>query len=294
MDGYIIVPDDNVYFFDSTDSVGFVVLYDTVFKKDDGEIIHTRVYRDNDGIIKPAEPIGLSHQDIEQLCEHIRHEYNIVSLDFCYSCGRVLIMLAKQEIQFAPKVIQAILEKGYRLFMNDQSQLTISLEDVEGNYNQTTREKALLKTFKKWMEQSQEHWNILKNTISCEWRYAGRVKLPELKCLLIQEFPEENCDKNGFWSNFDWSSHSSTQTRVEQTENDDETDIDDGMCIVCYERERETFLEPCNHIVVCEQCSDEFAQNPNSNIRKKCILCRQSINNISYIKSNKIVNVNDQ
>lgn len=72
---------------------------------------------------------------------------------------------------------------------------------------------------------------------------------------------------------------------------DDIDSDDEGLCIICFERERETFIEPCGHIVACEECSHKLSKESNINIREKCILCRQSIRSVSYIKSNKIVNV---
>ena len=60
---------------------------------------------------------------------------------------------------------------------------------------------------------------------------------------------------------------------------------DDGMCLICHEKQRATLCEPCGHIVVCEDCSQKLAEDETH--KKKCILCRQNITRISYVESGK-------
>ena len=69
------------------------------------------------------------------------------------------------------------------------------------------------------------------------------------------------------------------------------SDDDQALCVICLENERETYLEPCGHIVVCESCSENLAKDPNPNNRENCVYCRRPIDNIAYIKTCKTVSV---
>lgn len=49
---------------------------------------------------------------------------------------------------------------------------------------------------------------------------------------------------------------------------------EEGLCIACFERPIETMVLPCQHHVLCRQCSDRMAGTPNA---KRCVFCRQDI-----------------
>jgi len=71
-----------------------------------------------------------------------------------------------------------------------------------------------------------------------------------------------------------------------------EIETDDGLCLICKERERETFCHPCGHMTVCEYCSLKIASTDELlQYKKRCILCKQDITCIDYLKSSKSVNL---
>ena len=289
---YTIISNDNVYFHDSTDSIGFAALYDGIFAKADGTLIHLPFYTNNDGDEQHAKYIrSLSSSEMETLLEKIRRLTNLKTLNFCYAMGRTLLTINISEIYQVHRAIQTILEEGFRIYLNDHSQLTINLEDVNGQYNQTNRELALQKKYKKLVQQGDKYWDSIKRTISYQWRCAGRVILPELKEWMISQFPEEN-NENNMWTDLKWET--SDPVESDKLTNDSNESSDDelcGLCIVCFENERETYLEPCGHIVVCEACSDKLATSDNDNLRRLCVYCQQNIETISYIKRSKIVHL---
>ena len=285
---YIIVFNDNLYY--PKDSIGFAGLYNEIFVTQNNKEIHYRFYIDGDGNEQRAKHIrSLTIMEMEQLLNGIRQQLNIDTLDFCYTGGKTLLTINISEVRDISRVIQTMLKKGFRLYMNDHSQLTINIQDVNGQYNQKNRELALLEMYKRYKNQSNNHWCFVKKMISYEWRCAGRVKLPELKEWLILHFPDENREQN-IWSTIEWDLPDVDDAHDANDANNNQEE-DDGLCIVCFENERETYLEPCGHIISCEKCSDDLAQSDNENIRKLCIYCQQRIDTISYIKSGKTIDV---
>lgn len=194
MQQFIIVPNDNVYFYDAAiGTIAIIALYDSVFVKPSGETIHRSVYTDENGERQIARRVrSMTFKELDSLCEEVRQSTGVESFDWNSSSGQTVLKVSKDDIQQASVVIQAILEKGFRIYMNDKSQLTISLEDVGGHYNQDSRERALLEMYRRLVRNSQGHWDALKCTIDYQWTRTERVKLPELKAWVIEMFPENN------------------------------------------------------------------------------------------------------
>lgn len=319
---YTIVPNDNLYFHDSTNTTIVCVVYDNIYKKGNGEECYTRTYTDEYGQTQFAEyHRDLTSSEMDELVQRLRDQTNVDSVDWGSAMGRTYISVANNDILNAPKIIQALLEKGFRLYMNDGSQLTISLSDVYNQYNQENREKALFNMYKRLKNESningKSYWDSVKSTISYQWKCAGRVKLHELQAWLINEFPRENHEDDE-WNNFDWNSQNVVQSQPEPSQvpassslqppppppsvedhivepqaqsRHEQDEEDDGLCIICYNNERETYLEPCGHIVVCEACSDNLAHDANLVNRTQCVYCRQSIQDILYLKSSKTIHI---
>jgi rubrerythrin len=44
-------------------------------------------------------------------------------------------------------------------------------------------------------------------------------------------------------------------------------------CQVCFERQRNTMLHPCGHVVICSECANNILNSPN----KRCPVCRATI-----------------
>jgi hypothetical protein len=292
-----IVAPDNVYFVEATTNhIGFASLYTEKYKNMQTNEIHFHSTSPSDKYMGELTSIELT-----ELCNNIGRNVNADTLDWTSAMGRTLLTVEECDVMKIQKIIQSLLDQGYRIYVNDGSQLTLS---HISNYCWETRERCILANYKKY--KLTNHWNVIKNTISSEWKNADRVKLLELKEFMIMEFPEENDNCNSYWRTLFQEQSSSTPILDESVKQEDQNtkrerdkkqqdqaNDDEGLCIICLENEAETYLESCEHIVVCEKCANQLAQHPNPEIRLKCIYCKQKISKIHHLKSMKIVDIAD-
>lgn len=68
--------------------------------------------------------------------------------------------------------------------------------------------------------------------------------------------------------------------KIDCTLDNQKDEIGDGICRVCFQRESETLVEPCGHVVCCANCSNKLSRDPIN--ERKCIVCRQRIDKITY------------
>ena len=52
---------------------------------------------------------------------------------------------------------------------------------------------------------------------------------------------------------------------------------DDNLCLICMENVANTMVMPCEHVVVCKQCSDKLK---NTNDKNTCVKCRRPITHV--------------
>lgn len=273
-----LIAQDNVYFTDRENKIGFAILYEEKYKhKTTGEVLY---YAKDLSSYNYIGELGIN--ELDSLCENARLNTGANTLDWNSCYGRILLSVHECDYAKIQNVIRFILNAGHRIYLNDGSQLTLNPNIT---YSWEMREQLLLQNYLKF--KSMFGWDVLKCTISTEWKNAERVKLLELKQFMISEFPDDNNNDNSIsWRNL---LNKEIQNTI-NTENTKNTEVDDeGLCIICCTNEAETYLESCGHIVVCEECSDNLAKSNNPEIRDKCIYCKQNINQITYIKSMKIV-----
>lgn len=55
-------------------------------------------------------------------------------------------------------------------------------------------------------------------------------------------------------------------------------DQEANKCLICIERERNVVVQPCNHLVMCKECSQRNYENAD-----KCPICRETIVNVITI-----------
>lgn len=61
---------------------------------------------------------------------------------------------------------------------------------------------------------------------------------------------------------------------------------DDGLCMLCRENEKDTYVYPCGHLIICSECSDNTQKIKS--FKNTCIYCNQNIKKIIYLnESNK-------
>eukprot|EP00798_Chlamydomonas_sp_ICE-L_P025269 gene25269-biopygen19735 len=51
-----------------------------------------------------------------------------------------------------------------------------------------------------------------------------------------------------------------------------DADDDELLCVVCFERERNVFLQPCGHVIMCSRCCDEVLEKSST-----CPICRAQV-----------------
>ena len=296
-----ILAHDNVYFLNcASENIGFACLYDEKYQdRHSGKIVY--IYN----CVESWEYVGsLTSTELSDICATVAQDTGAFSLDWNSSMGKTLLTVKKPDVYKIESIIQTFLNNGFRLYMNDGSQLTLSPENMP-NYSWRAREQLLLKNYTHY--RSLSYWSALKDTISFEWKMGERVRLPELKAFMLAEFPEANTkenekdstawknilqenDKGKHKNNIDGETLNESEGNVERHDEAPEHEIEeDGKCIICFENEAETLLEKCGHIVVCEKCSDELNRSKNSEMRDKCIYCKQDIDQITYIKSLKVL-----
>jgi hypothetical protein len=60
---------------------------------------------------------------------------------------------------------------------------------------------------------------------------------------------------------------------------EEETEKEDSLCVICYEKEANTMVLPCEHSVVCKTCALKLETTKNSNV---CVLCQRAIEHKLY------------
>ena len=51
--------------------------------------------------------------------------------------------------------------------------------------------------------------------------------------------------------------------------NNSDKDSIDSKCIVCFDNDKNTIINPCNHMCLCEECSKDYIKNSTI-----CPICR--------------------
>jgi len=247
MKGYLLC-EDNLYFPEESGNILFAILYD---------------YR-------TVPELNLFVKNIKD------NVPGTSTLDWMFSCGRDVLRIKSIEAHQIQHVIQYCLDHGHRLYMNDSSQVTLN---PPLKYTWESREQALLKNYKENITILGEE--SLSRLTSWEWKITSRVRLPELKEFIREHFKEENDDyfkdilnpKEEFPPSFPLK-----KPKVEEEEEEE-------LCVICQVNPPNTFVLPCEHIVVCSECSDKLSQeSTNINIREHCVMCRTRIEKIHVLK----------
>jgi hypothetical protein len=247
------------------------------------------------------------------------------SLDYFYFSGYFGIKISAQERHLIPSAIQEFLDRGRKVMMNDGSKLVIvppfqynrlnrerlfleKLSEtrnmypdiwrvtkdcldfdckIAGRYQLPEMKQFCLQEFPK--ENMADH---LYDDID--------KKFDRLEAAYLQEHrSDQNAIEDRGSDQMVDQDHGSDHGSDQMVDQDHGTDHgkdhgsdhmmnfeSEGLCIMCEEREAGTLLDPCDHILVCEPCSDQLIDNPKYN--STCIMCQQPIHEITYVKSGKV------
>ena len=102
------------------------------------------------------------------------------------------------------------------------------------------------------------------------------LRLRQVLCLGIEK-PEEN-----YW-NWPIFKNCDLNTLLDSiAEPEPEVDIEsDTTCLICMKNQPNTRVLPCDHCVVCRECSIELEK---TNDHHTCVKCRKPINEVIYLE----------
>lgn len=60
----------------------------------------------------------------------------------------------------------------------------------------------------------------------------------------------------------------------------DDSFDDDEQCIICMNARASVLLLPCEHNLMCKNCSDKIKTMERYDFGKQCIMCRQEVHHI--------------
>jgi len=87
-------------------------------------LLYTEIYKaggqyGHDDYIRDMEP-----EEINALCQKVKEELKLVELDWGYVGGRCLVWCSIEDKNRVYDIVNAFLEKGCRIYMNDKSEVT--------------------------------------------------------------------------------------------------------------------------------------------------------------------------
>ena len=73
------------------------------------------------------------------------------------------------------------------------------------------------------------------------------------------------------------SAHDLSQFCVVQHER--EEDMEERLCVICLNKDRDTTVLPCRHMCMCHECAQELRKQTS-----KCPICRNHVESLLHIK----------
>ena len=101
--------------------------------------------------------------------------------------------------------------------------------------------------------------------------------------ILCKNYKRGNLDFNNKNNYFNWGEFKDYDPKtlksniIENKQKKEEQIDEDFECMICLTNKPDTMVLPCEHVIVCKQCS---AQLKNTNDAKKCVRCRRLITHI--------------
>lgn len=112
-----------------------------------------------------------------------------------------------------------------------------------------------------------------------EWNYLteeGRAFCRELRKTSYFDHGEKREDYRT-WATFDQCDYRTLLNKVVLPLLDDDND---DLCVVCMEKRADTMVLPCEHNVVCKECSLQLEKDALN--KDKCVKCRRDVVHVLY------------
>lgn len=240
---------------------------------------------------------GVSTKNLDSFVDTIRKVTGSITLSHVCAMGRNGLYVKPSESSLIPQIIQAILDRGVSLYMNDGSAVTFPMYSY---YSKELKERRRLEALLhmlhsgnkslvcSFFDLSLEAWTLpeaktvmkqlaeLQDRDKPDWtsklfREESRLRNliryetdPVKKDRLIAEFIALQEQITFKYGNIDESRGDKTKPVIPANEE----------CVICYEREADTMVLPCEHVVVCKQCSAKLKGTANERL---CVYCRRTI-----------------
>lgn len=257
--------------------------------------------------------------DIDKLKEYVP------TINDGYYAGRYYICIDIDEMDKMTTLIQMILDDGHRICMNDGTQITFNPGDTYSVENQQRKQLNSLKMLMdlhsshalrtddadyRWRDFdeeidnecyiSNEYWMIQEAQDFFRECFNRDLKLASCEPKRIYKF-KDRYHFGYLWNEDKYSkpkkitspttsstSSSSSSTNHKNKKSKIHEDTSDKLipdkCMICCDNDIETIVYPCEHTVICESCSQKLKSDQSIN-RTQCIICRQKIESIYYIKT---------
>ena len=245
-----------------------------------GTIAFGLVYQGNDNEIL----------DLDVLCAKCKTELHLDYLEPFYSCGRDGLNIRKSDIMRIYEIVSWFLRNGRRIYMQDATQVTFSLTD-SNQVNLIRQQEILLDSCRQLLQYGlpltlvnlpihrSAFWKLEKGKqfaqeLRNQRNLSDSYPLPEEgMCIgeLLQWQSEQKISEKK-----DDNPHIDEKTNDAKEEPQEEDDA--LLCVVCLNKKANTFCIPCEHCVVCLECS--IALRSDEINKRICVYCRQPIEHI--------------
>lgn len=253
-----------------------------------------------------------SSDALEQLCARARAELNLEYFDWFTSCGRDVLKCRGQDLHRLYEIVRWILNTGRRVYLQDGTQVNLNPEEHANRLDAELQQRLFLATCRRMEEirctslvnlpiHRSDFWLIDEGKQWAEqWRrknglhdgppsddegmFPGeylqllkdRAAAAESKELapLGQLVPAAGvaAPDQSESEIIDADEQVVKKPRVEEEEKED------PVCVMCLDRTPNTLVLPCEHCVVCKQCSTALRTDPVN--AKLCVYCRQNIEHV--------------
>lgn len=83
----------------------------------------------------------------------------------------------------------------------------------------------------------------------------------------------------------DWSQYEPQFVGIKKLKVKEVTEEEEQECMICLDKPASTLVLPCEHRVVCDDCSRGLRNTPDNTI---CVRCRRRITHVAYAGENSV------
>lgn len=73
--------------------------------------------------------------------------------------------------------------------------------------------------------------------------------------------------------------HSTIDSGLWVVQHEKEEDMEERLCVICLNKDRDTTVLPCRHMCMCHECAQELRKQTS-----KCPICRNHVESLLHIK----------